>query len=121
MLPIVADESVDAPIIAALRIKGYVVRAVAEEAPSISDWEVISLAVQDQAALITLDRDFGELVFAREERPPPAIIYVRDQGLTVAEVISKILQCLEQDDLVGTFKTAARRIRTRRLPRPMEQ
>lgn len=59
----VADESVDRQIIERLRKDGQTVIAIAEEKPSISDSEVLSIAQSNQALLITCDKDFGELVF----------------------------------------------------------
>jgi hypothetical protein len=46
---IVADESVDAPIVAALRAAGYAVRAIAETSPSAADEIILREAVLDEA------------------------------------------------------------------------
>ncbi|MDL1962260.1 MAG: DUF5615 family PIN-like protein [Deltaproteobacteria bacterium] len=59
----VADESVDRQIVERLRDDGHSVWYVAEMAPSISDDEVLKLANNESASLITSDKDFGELVF----------------------------------------------------------
>jgi predicted nuclease of predicted toxin-antitoxin system len=60
---IVADESVDFRIVAGLRDTNFVVFSVAESKSSITDEEVLSIAVSKNALLITEDKDFGELVF----------------------------------------------------------
>lgn len=60
---IVADESVDFRIVAELRKVGMEVFAICEEQPSIKDNEVLAIAVENDAVLITEDKDFGELVF----------------------------------------------------------
>jgi predicted nuclease of predicted toxin-antitoxin system len=62
---IIADENVDAPIIAALRTSGHEVRAIAETSAGASDRNVLADAVSANAVLITLDRDFGDLIFGR--------------------------------------------------------
>ncbi len=58
-----ADEGVDRPIVDRLRQDGYTLLYVAEMAPSISDDEVLDLANEHSALLLTSDKDFGELVF----------------------------------------------------------
>lgn len=66
---IVADEGVDAAIVQRLRERGYEVVSVAEVSPSITDTEVLRLASDKQAVLVTTDKDFGEIVFRRQHRP----------------------------------------------------
>ena len=60
---LVADESVDYPIVKQLRIAGFTVYAVAEQEPSIDDKSVLATAQSQNALLLTEDKDFGELVF----------------------------------------------------------
>lgn len=73
---IVADESVDFMVVRSLREQEFVVYSIAEEQPAISDEEVLKIAVQQQAVLITEDKDFGELVF-RLKLPHCGIILLR--------------------------------------------
>lgn len=60
---LVADESIDAPIVATLRSDGHEVAYVAEMHPGISDDDVLGNANKTQCPLLTGDKDFGELVF----------------------------------------------------------
>ncbi len=60
---IVADESVDFRIVTKLRDANFAVFSIAESKSSITDEEVLSIAVSKNALLITEDKDFGELVF----------------------------------------------------------
>lgn len=60
---IVADESVDFRIVEVLRDNGISVFSIAENNPSISDAEVLTIAVEHNALLLTEDKDFGELVY----------------------------------------------------------
>lgn len=60
---IVADESVDFHIIVALRDSGVSVFSIAEHNPSVSDAEVLAIAVEHNTLLLTEDKDFGELVY----------------------------------------------------------
>ena len=68
---LVADESVEAPIITRLRADGHDVWAVAENAPTIADPDVLSIATTQQRLLLTGDNDFGELV-VRLSLPAPS-------------------------------------------------
>lgn len=60
---IVADESVDFRVIKKLREIGFHVYAIIESSPAIKDEEVLQIATENKALLITEDKDFGELVF----------------------------------------------------------
>jgi predicted nuclease of predicted toxin-antitoxin system len=72
---LLADENVDAPIVAALRAAGHRVRYVLELDPGIDDPRVLALANADQALLVTSDKDFGELVFRRRLVHAGVILY----------------------------------------------
>lgn len=61
----VADESCAGPVIRALRQAGHDVFAIAEMAKGASDQEVLTRAFEESRVLLTEDRDFGELVYAR--------------------------------------------------------
>jgi predicted nuclease of predicted toxin-antitoxin system len=73
---IVADESVDSRIVIQLRQIGLSVYAIVEQQPSIKDEEVLSIANENDALLITEDKDFGELVF-RLQLPHRGILLIR--------------------------------------------
>ena len=60
---LLADEGVDKPIVDALRAAGYQVGYVAEMRPGLTDEEVLNIAYQTDALLLTADKDFGVLVF----------------------------------------------------------
>jgi predicted nuclease of predicted toxin-antitoxin system len=79
-MKLVADESVDLPIIEALRAAGHEVLAVVELAPSISDETVLALANDHHALLLTADKDFGELVY-RLRRVHWGVVLIRLAGL----------------------------------------
>lgn len=80
---ILADECVDRQIVDRLRQDGHTVLYVAEMEPGISDQEVLNLVNQEEAILLTADKDFGELVF-RQDRVAPGIVLVRLAGLSAA-------------------------------------
>lgn len=78
---LVADESIDRPIVERLRQDGHVVEYVAEFGPGTSDDVVLTRANEKGAPLVTADKDFGELVF-RQKRVNAGVVLVRLAGLT---------------------------------------
>lgn len=93
-MKIVADESVDAPIIDRLREDGHDVVAVAELDPGISDEDVLSIATTQEALLITGDTDFGELVF-RHKLSSAGVVLLRLAGLTSSTKAATVSQAIE--------------------------
>jgi len=90
---LLADEGVDAPIVARLRGDGHDVVYVAELAPGIGDEAVLELAREEGRVLVTTDKDFGELVF-RQRRVPGGVVLLRLAELPPArraEVVSAAL------------------------------
>lgn len=114
MTIIVADESVDAPIIHALRAAGWDVWSVSDECPSVSDEIVLAAAADRQAILLTMDSDFGELVFEIGLPPPHAVIFVRNKGLKLAGAIKLVLDAVLHNDLSGQYLTLTRNSKRRR-------
>ena len=78
-----ADESVDLPIVERLRQEGHQVTYVTEVGPGVPDDEVLSLANQEAALLLTADKDFGEIVF-RQRLHTHGVVLVRLPGLLPA-------------------------------------
>lgn len=79
-MKIVADEGVDRQIVEELRRASHEVTYVAEVTPGINDDEVLELANERGAVLLTADKDFGELVF-RLNRTSWGIVPIRLAGL----------------------------------------
>jgi predicted nuclease of predicted toxin-antitoxin system len=71
-----ADECVDAGLVAWLRAAGQDVVYMAEIAPAESDDTVITRAQRENRLLLTEDKDFGDLVF-RRGREVPGIVLLR--------------------------------------------
>jgi len=72
-----ADENVPLPSVEALSSAGHDVVWVARENPGLADPRVLDQARREDRILITFDRDFGELVFARGAPAFPGVIYLR--------------------------------------------
>lgn len=71
------NENFPLPSVARLRAAGWDVLAVAEEAASAEDPDVMALACREGRWLATFDRDYGELVFRKSLPPPPLILLFR--------------------------------------------
>ena len=91
---IMADECVDRQIVEILREEGHDVLYIAEIDPSISDDIVFERANQQNALLLTADKDFGELVF-RQNKILNGVLFFRLAGLSQlakAKIISSVVQ-----------------------------
>ena len=88
-----ADENLDRQIVERLRQDGHFVWYVAEMEPGISHDIVLNLANQEEALLLTADKDFGELVF-RLRRIALGVVLIRLSGLSPtskAEIVSRAI------------------------------
>ena len=118
----VADENLDRQIVERLRHEGHVVWYVAEMAPGVSDQDVLNLANNEQAVLLTADKDFGELVY-RQHLVNPGVILLRLQGLlpaVKAELVVKAVAA-HMKEIAGSFVVVSPRsirIRQRRVGEP---
>ena len=75
----VADESCAWPVIRALREAGHDVIAISEIARGATDEQVLERALSGKRVLVTEDRDFGELVYARG-RSSAGVVFVKFSG-----------------------------------------
>jgi predicted nuclease of predicted toxin-antitoxin system len=104
----VLDENVDRVIVNRLRELGEEVVYVADVDPSISDEEVLERAREDDAILLTADKDFGELVF-RRRLVSAGVILLRLAGLEPDEKAAVVEHLLNAHgtDLHGNFTVVA--------------
>lgn len=88
---VLADESVEAPIISRLRQDGHTIIAVAAEAPGITDLAVLEWAVAGALLLLTADRDFGDIILRDARAAPRAgVVLYRLRHLTLSEKAERI-------------------------------
>lgn len=114
---LLADEGVDRPIVEQLRQEGHTVFYVAEMAPGIDDDVILAKANTTHALLITIDKDFGELVF-RQGLVHTGVVLVRLAGLlpnTKAQLVAAVLRerGTEIVDAFSVISPATVRIRKR--------
>ncbi|MDZ4845929.1 MAG: DUF5615 family PIN-like protein [Chitinophagales bacterium] len=104
MLQFVADKGVDAPIVHVLGGAGYNVLYIAEEAPKTGDDKVLLMANDQQRILITLDKDFGELVY-RLHQSHTGVMQVRLGGFKPKRKAEIVLEAVKkhEEKLIDAF------------------
>lgn len=115
-----ADESVEQQIVERLREDGHTVLYVTEMEPSIPDDLVLHRANEQQCLLITVDKDFGELVF-RQGLVHRGVVLVRLTGLSARAKAGIVAQAFaergaELPDCFTVISPGMVRIRHRPLP-----
>lgn len=114
-----ADENFPRSSVVRLRDAGHDVAYVAEDSPSSGDPDVLDRAIREGRILLTLDRDYGELVYRRGFSSPLGVLYFRftEDEQTYAD---RLLQILSTGDVpvIGHFTVLTRTAyRQRLLPR----
>jgi predicted nuclease of predicted toxin-antitoxin system len=105
----IADESVDKPIVEALRANGHEVYYILEENHGIPDNEVLRIANEKNSVLITSDKDFGEIVF-RQKRNHFGVVLIRLSGLNSEQKILLTLSAIErhQEEMINHFSVISK-------------
>lgn len=103
-LTIVIDESADYAIVDQLRANNFIVYAIIDETPSISDKEVLHIATEKNALIITEDKDFGELVF-RFQLSHRGILLIRMVSSKSFEKADAVLRAMinHHHELINNF------------------
>ena len=146
MPTLLVNENFPVPALKLLRAQGVQAEAVQELMPGAPDTTVLAYAVAHGHWLVTFDRDYGELVFARGEPSPAVIVYVRQQPVPPTRPAELLLSLLSaprpttyvvrpprgcrkvaephflesrSDEVDGHFVTVSEQsVRLRRLPTP---
>jgi predicted nuclease of predicted toxin-antitoxin system len=99
-----------------LRENGHDVVAIGETAPSISDQDVMELAIKNDRTILTFDRDYGELIFKKGYKPEAGVIYLRiehflptEPGRIVHDLVSNQLRDMSRSFVVFDGKDIRRR------------
>jgi predicted nuclease of predicted toxin-antitoxin system len=92
---ILADENISLSIIIALKTKGFKVLSVAENYKGYEDSEIIKLADDKNAIILTEDRDFGEWIFSHRIKCS-GVIYLRYEYKDRNKIIKMLIAVLEK-------------------------
>lgn len=119
-----ADENLDRRLIEALRnhseqqvVPPWILHSVFEDYRSIADDQVIAVANELDAVILTEDKDFGELTY-RLGLVNRGIVLIRLSGMPIDQKIDLVIRVLEQlaDRLYGYFTVVqVERVRSRKL------
>ncbi len=103
-MKILADESIESEIVAALRAAGQTVADIKETSPGIDDERVLSLAVDTESILLTNDKDFGDLIY-RDRRYSKGVILLRFGKMVITKRIELLASVLEEreSEMPGAF------------------
>ncbi|WP_375578341.1 DUF5615 family PIN-like protein [Marivirga tractuosa] len=111
-----ANENIPFPSIKYLRNLNIDIKAIAEISPGISDEEVMKLAINDKSTIITLDSDYGELIFKYGYKPKQGVIYFRLLELEPEEVGKVLIQMIENNMVFNNYLTVVNKNFIRQRP-----
>ena len=92
-----ADENIEREFIEALREANFDVISIRENYIGIKDNEILQIAENEKAVVLTYDTDFGELVF-RFGLKSRGVILLRLSGLSFAEKINKTILAIREHE-----------------------
>ncbi|HEX8258357.1 MAG TPA: DUF5615 family PIN-like protein [Allosphingosinicella sp.] len=91
-----ADENLHPLVVQHLRSLGFEVEWIKEAGPGALDEEILSRPDIAQLVLVTLDRDFGDLIFSRGFPAPRAILYSRLSRANPQAIAERIADLVER-------------------------
>ena len=77
---------------------GLDVRSISIDFPSITDEEVMNLAINENRTILTFDRDYGTLIYRSGYRPAAGVIYFRIFNFQPEEPADLFLNLLKSVD-----------------------
>ena len=83
------DENLSSSVKAWFESKGFDVIHARDVAPGTSDSEWISRSASEARIIVTLDKDFGDLAFAANQRPR-GVILIRVKPLEMSRVLRRL-------------------------------
>jgi len=116
---IALNENISSTVAAELLSRGHDVLAVKESMRGAKDADILSRAQDESRVLVTQDKDFGELAYARRLPADCGIILFRLSGKSPDADNRRIVEVIEsRNDWRGHFAVATDdRVRLRPLPR----
>lgn len=116
-MKLIADEGFDKYLVGHLRDLGCDITYILEVAPGSLDEQVLSIAKNREAILLTLDTDFGELVYRLKESTHGVLLF-RLSGLSKdkkRQLVASVL-ALHGDEFEGCFSVVTKdTVRIRKL------
>jgi predicted nuclease of predicted toxin-antitoxin system len=101
-----------------LREAGHRVVSIIQEAPGSKDEDILKWAYTERLIILTFDRDYGELIYRRQDLTPAGVVYFRFGPATPSEPAEILINIMDRADLsvIGKFTIVERgRVRQRAL------
>jgi len=96
-LSFIVDVGVGTGIEKYLRLEGYDTKAVREIDPCMEDEEIIRIAVLENRMVVTMDKDFGELVY-HSSMDHRGVLLLRLENANGAEKLRVVKHIIENHD-----------------------
>jgi len=93
-----ADENIPKRSVEYLRERKVDVSSVLEFSPGISDHEVLQIAIDENRTIITLDSDFGTLIFKLNMKPKAGVIFFRLIEFTPLNLAQAIIDLVNKKE-----------------------
>lgn len=97
-MKLLANENFPHASVKLLRNAGFDVLFIAESHRSIADTAVMRLGIGQKRAILTHDRDYGELVFRFGMKPIEGVVYFRIQNYLPEDPGNILLELLKNKD-----------------------
>jgi predicted nuclease of predicted toxin-antitoxin system len=91
-----ANENIPFPSIDFLLESGQDIISIARKYPGETDEKVIQLAIEQNRTIITLDSNYGELIFKIGFKPAAGVLYFRLKKYQPSEVGIVVLELIEK-------------------------
>ena len=103
---LIADANIDSSLISSLREHDIQVISVHEDHRGVSEQNVLSLSVKNDALLLTEDKDFGEWIFAHGAENS-GVIFIRYHQSNRKEMNETLVKVImdERESLYNKFTT----------------
>lgn len=88
------DEDIGKKTAELVRAEGYDVVSIIEEMPGLPDQGVLSYALKEKRVLVTLDRDFGRLVYLSSQKHC-GVLYLRLKNESAPNIAQTIIKTIK--------------------------
>ncbi len=95
-----ADENFPITSVKILRKFKWNVEYIGETFKGGKDIFILEKAVKENLIILTLDRDYGELIFKFKFRPPPAVVYFRLDFVMPEDPAILLIQKVNKENLL---------------------
>jgi len=93
-LKLLLDENIGHEAVKALRGRGYDIKSILEESRGAADIAILEQAVTENRIVVTLDKDFGRLIFYGSHRHV-GVVFLRLEDESQGTIICVLLSVLE--------------------------